>query len=467
MGRGAEIEVETATDLCGSVLFSSPGFGSFVAMKDEIGVGETLDPCGGVPPLPSPYNPYKDHTLFENRYPNVEAYEATDNDTSANEGSLETIDNVCRTLKNLRSKNTKGLIFGYLNINSVRNKFEFLKPVAKSFDLLTIAETKIDDSFPTSQFLIEGFMRPFRHDRNKNGGGLLTYARDGAPIKQLNSYNFPDDIEAIVIEINLRKQKWLVIIVYRPPSQCPKYFFDEIEKGMDFFSSKYENYIVTGDFNCEVNESIISDFMDSYNLYNIIKGPTCFKSDNPRCIDLILTNRKHNFQNTTTAETGLSDFHAMVVSMLKGGFNKRGPRVITYCDYSAYCDVAFRTDLMNHIRSDSSDDGGYDAFGNMVTDVLLQHAPIKKKYLRANDGPFMTRELRKEMMHRTRFLNKYNKDKTNENFEAYKRQRNKCVKMLRKAKFNYYKDLDLNNLTDNRKFWKIVKPVFTDKVQVS
>ena len=98
--------------------------------------------------------------------------------------------------------------------------------------------------------------------------------------------------------------------------------------------------------------------MDSYNLYNIIKGPTCFKSDNPRYIDLILTNRKHNFQNTTTAETGLSDFHAMIVSILKGGFNKRGPRIITYRDYSAYCAVAFRTDLMDHIRSDSSDGGG-------------------------------------------------------------------------------------------------------------
>ena len=39
--------------------------------------------------------------------------------------------------------------------------------------------------------------------------------------------------------------------------------------------------------------------------------------------------------------------------------------------------------------------------------------------------------------------------------------------MLRKAKFDYYKNLDLKNLTDNRKFWKTVKPVFTDKVQVS
>ena len=373
----------------------------------------------------------------------------------------------CSISKSLRSKNAKGLIFGYLNINSIRNKFDFIKPVAKSFDLLTIAETKIDESFPTSQFIIDGFMRPFRRDRNKNGGGLLVYARDGAPIRQLSSYNFPDDIEAIVIEINLRKQKWLVISAYRPPSQCPKYFFGEIEKGMDIFSSKYENFIIIGDFNCEVSESVISDFMDSYNLYNLIKDPTCFKSDNPRCIDLILTNRKHNFQNTTTTETGLSDFHAMVVSMLKGGFSKRGPRIITYRDYSAYRTVDFRSDLMANIRSVSLDHENYGAFDGMVTDVLLQHAPIKKKYLRANDGPFMTKELRKEMMHRKRFLNKYNKAKTAENLAAYKRQRNKCVKILRKAKYNYYQNLDLKNLTDNRKFWKTVKPVFTDKVQVS
>ena len=36
------------------------------------------------------------------------------------------------SLSNLRSKTANGLIFGYLNINSIRNKFEFIKPVAKS-----------------------------------------------------------------------------------------------------------------------------------------------------------------------------------------------------------------------------------------------------------------------------------------------------------------------------------------------
>ena len=163
--------------------------------------------------------------------------------------------------------------------------------------------------------------------------------------------------------------------IVHPPST--KYLFDEIEKGMDFFNSKHENYIITGDFNREVNKSIISYFMDSCNLHNLMKGPEYLKSDSPRSMDLILTNRKHNFQNTTIAETGVSDFHAMIVTMLKGGFNKRGPRIITDRDYGAYCAVDFRTELMDHIRCDLSDGGGYDAFGSMVTDVLLQHAPIK------------------------------------------------------------------------------------------
>ena len=69
----------------------------------------------------------------------------------------------------------------------------------------------------------------------------------------------------------------------------------------------------------------------------------------------------------------------MIVSMLKGGFRKRGPRMITYRDYSAYRTVDFKSDLMANIRSVSLDHGNYGAFDGMVTDVLFQHAPIKKK----------------------------------------------------------------------------------------
>ena len=82
--------------------------------------------------------------------------------------------------------------------------------------------------------MIEGFGEPFRKDRNKNGGGLLTYAREGILVKELTNYKFPNDIEICTTEIKLRTKKWLLLGIYRPPSQCPSYFFEEIEKGIDF-----------------------------------------------------------------------------------------------------------------------------------------------------------------------------------------------------------------------------------------
>ena len=87
-------------------------------------------------------------------------------------------DDINTALKNVRIKNRNGLIIAYLNINSIRNKIDFMRPmISESIDVLIIAETKIDNAFPASQFVIEGFMKPFRYDRNQNGGGLLIYVR--------------------------------------------------------------------------------------------------------------------------------------------------------------------------------------------------------------------------------------------------------------------------------------------------
>ena len=103
----------------------------------------------------------------------------------------------------------------------------------------------------------------------------------------------------------------------------------------------------------------------------------------------------------------------------------------------------------------------------MVTDTLNRHALIKTKYLRANDGPFMTKALRKAMMHRKRLRNKYIKSRTEENLKAFKKQRNFCVKLLGRTKSDYYRNLDLGDLTDNRKFWKTVKPGFSNEVRTT
>ena len=78
-------------------------------------------------------------------------------------------------LNNLRAQNESGVI-AHLNINFIYNKFEALKSLVENkVDILVITDTKIDESFPSNQFLIEWFSTPFRADRNCHSGGRVTF----------------------------------------------------------------------------------------------------------------------------------------------------------------------------------------------------------------------------------------------------------------------------------------------------
>ena len=86
-----------------------------------------------------------------------------------------------KVLKNIRQKHSNRLVIAQLNINSIRNKFTSLSNMIKdNIDILLISETKINSSFPTVQFHIDGYTI-HRRDRNENDGGLLLYVREDVP----------------------------------------------------------------------------------------------------------------------------------------------------------------------------------------------------------------------------------------------------------------------------------------------
>ena len=108
-------------------------------------------------------------------------------------------------LKSIRIKNLNKIVIGHLNINSLRNKFDFLVTQVKgSIDILMISETKTDNSFPTMQFHIEGYCI-YRLDRHEYGGGILVYVREDIPSKLIPMQS--SSIEGFFIELNLRCKK--------------------------------------------------------------------------------------------------------------------------------------------------------------------------------------------------------------------------------------------------------------------
>ena len=79
-----------------------------------------------------------------------------------------------------------------------------MKGVRGSINILMISETKLDASFATSQYLINGYTAPYRLNRNGKGGGILVYVREDVPSKLITA-NFPNE-EGFFLEINLRKK---------------------------------------------------------------------------------------------------------------------------------------------------------------------------------------------------------------------------------------------------------------------
>ena len=138
------------------------------------------------------------------------------------------------------------------------------------------------------------------------------------------------------------------------------------------------------------------------------------------------------------------------------------PKVITYRDYKRYSYMTFRKELNFCLSGFDLNQISNDEYVSLVMEIFNRHAPLKKRYVRANDCPFITKELRKEHMKRSRLRNKYLKEKSDESARAYKIQRNKCVSLLKKAKKAHYKNLNPASICDNKSFWRTVKPLFSE-----
>ena len=170
--------------------------------------------------------------------------------------------------------------------------------------------------------------------------------------------------------------------------------------------------MLIGDLNAEESEPCPSQFLFEMNAKNIVKEPTCYKSlSNPSCIDLVITNSSSSFQNTKAISTGLSDFRKMVITVLKQTFQRSSPKELVYRDYKNFDRLTFKRELEEKLNQQINE---YKRFKQILLEVLHTHAPIKKKLLRANHVPYMTKALRKAIMKRSELENKYVKNKTNE-----------------------------------------------------
>ena len=167
----------------------------------------------------------------------------------------------------------------------------------------------------------------------------------------------------------------MFMCIYKPPKQNNQYFLENLSSIADRYSTIYDNYIFLGDFNMEPNCPALTSFMQSFNLFNLIKTNICFKGKGS-CIDLVLTNRKYCFKHLSTFETILSDHHHLVYSMLKTCFKGEESKICIYQDYKNFNDADFHMDLEIKLEECPKH---YENFEKTFVNVLDAHAPRKTR----------------------------------------------------------------------------------------
>ena len=342
---------------------------------------------------------------------------------------------VFNAIKSFYVNNFKQFKIAHININSIRHKFHVFKEVLESniFDVLTIQESKLDESFPENQFHVSRY-KMYRKDFKGNEGGILLYIRNDMAqmrrldIEQAAFQNENGRIEIICVEVTVNKEKWIILSMYKQPKVKTTLLVDCIDQIMSQCVHLDVNFILIGDLNVNMlSPNNLSDCFDTYGLKNIVKDPTCFKG-NPSLIDLIVTNRSKRFKSTVSVDTGMSDFHSLVCTSTKLHVSKLQSNTFKYRSYKHFDNDKYVQDIscIPYIVTEVFDDPDdcYWAWNKLTMEVIDEHAPLKTKRVKGFRVPYMNGKLRRAINVRNMLKRKHEKTKSKENWYKYVNQRN-------------------------------------------
>ena len=201
------------------------------------------------------------------------------------------------------------------------------------------------------------------------------YTREDIPSRLLQCKT-QCNIESPSVVINLKKRKWFLNCSYNPHRNSISSHLECLNRVIDEHSKTYDNFIFIGDFDEGIDENTMKSFYNMNYLKSLIKVPST---------DLILTNQPNLFQHRSAFETGLWDFHLLTVTEFKMGFRKPLPKIIAYSDYRNFDNAKFRYDIVTA----TSNVDNFGMYKSTIFNIFDLHIPIKKKYNRANEAPFM------------------------------------------------------------------------------
>ena len=267
----------------------------------------------------------------------MEVVNSSLNSSSNTEPELITVEQNITSLwtefDNITQNYCSNFKIGHINVKSMGGfKFHEIKTwlLSGRMDILVISETKIDGSFPDSQFQVKGF-RLCRSDRKAGGGGLIIYVKSDiyfVKVKHLKGIT-PEEWRAFRTEMIILKAKlgkdWITVVgVYRPPLIPKHQWTRELSSIFEEVSMLTETVFYAGDFNADLLDPdkppmdgrSLLDLLEIFDLNCLITKATRKTKTSETLLDLILTSNKKKTLTSDVVDTQISD-HSLVFTILR------------------------------------------------------------------------------------------------------------------------------------------------------
>ena len=258
-----------------------------------------------------------------------------------------------------RLQNSKNIVIGHFNVNSLRNKFDAVEELVQNeIDIYFLSEKKKNRWSVSKSAIYDNYnndYKLFRRDRNCHGEGILCYINENITSKTVNVEGIEKDCEIVLIEFSIKTRKWLCIGIYKPPLQNENNFLDNLSSVINM---KTLGWLA------------IATWLLRTKTMKFLWICLCLQPKNQSCIDRILT-----FENSNLLEAGTSDHRSFIITALKSHLVKGNAEAKLYLGYSEFSLDNFKAELDGKLKS------------CIVT--------AKKKNVRFDNIPFMIKTLKK------------------------------------------------------------------------
>lgn len=204
--------------------------------------------------------------------------------------------------------------------------------------------------------------------------------------------------------------RFLVCACYRSPGKCKELdFLAALSSAAETMYKTRKELLLLGDFNMDLYHnsaedrlpnSHLVDFCQRFCLVNKISEPTRVTDKTKTLIDVVLSSHQERYATSGTLHLGVSD-HDLIFIVRKNKVARPKPRFTEYRSMKIFDHAKFLTDL-NKVPWDTAYlyDNADDVWGHWSTlfkDILDQHAPIKRKWVRGDQLPWITPQIQREI----------------------------------------------------------------------